>query len=296
MASATVQTPGSHASLPADRLEAPVPESPHHVHTTLTFVKPNEDGSPQAPIYIGRPESYERPEVNMPVTIHDVSGHELDYTLDSHGFQFHHHESKLKDFLDDKEIRQVYYPETEQLLKDVTGATRVFIFDHTVRRAPKDFTRQGQPRGPLKRVHVDSSYHGAECKVRHHLPDEAAELLKGRYQMISVWRPIRTILRDPLALADAHSAPESDLFPIKFVDTSQVGEGWNVKANPDTKWYFRYRQPPDMVTLIKFYDSKQDGRARRTPHSSFVDPSTEHEPTRESIEMRALLFHPEDRD
>ena len=46
--------------------------------------------------------------------------------------------------------------------------------------------------------------------------------------------------------------------------------------------------------LIKCFDSKVDGRARRVPHSAFVDPSTEHESPRESIEVRALVFHPDD--
>lgn len=34
----------------------------------------------------------------------------------------------------DEEIKRVYYPEVEQLLKDHTGATRVVAFDHIVRR------------------------------------------------------------------------------------------------------------------------------------------------------------------
>ncbi|EFY94723.1 hypothetical protein X797_010571 [Metarhizium robertsii] len=296
MAPATVHLPDSNGPLLAEKLQAPAKEGPHHVQTTLTFVKENEDGSPQAPIYIGKPESYERPTVTIPATIHDISGHEHEYTLDSHGFQFYYHNSQVKEFTDDDKIRADYYPETEQLLKDVTGASRVFIYDHTIRRAAKDWTTKGQPRGPLKRVHIDSSYHGAKCKAWHYLPDEAPELLRGRYQMISVWRPIRTILKDPLALADAHSAPESGLFPVKFIAPDQEGEAWNVKADPNIKWYFRYKQTPNMVTLIKFYDSKVDGRARRVPHSAFVDPATEQEATRESIEMRALVFHPEDRD
>ncbi|GMF79074.1 unnamed protein product [Aspergillus oryzae] len=112
--------------------------------------------------------------------------------------------------------------------------------------------------------------------------------------MISVWRPIKTILKDPLAVADAHSTPESDLFPVKIHFPDREVEGWAVKADPQLKWYYRYKQPPDMVTLIKLFDSKLDGRARRVPHTAFVNPATEHEAPRESIELRALIFHPDD--
>lgn len=51
------------------------------------------------------------------------------------------------------------------------------------------------------------------------------------------------------------------------------------------------------MTLIKCFDSKLDGRARRVPHTAFVNPETaakEEYPARESIEIRALVFHPED--
>lgn len=119
MAPATVHLPDSNGPLLAEKLQASAKEGPHHVQTTLTFVKENEDGSPQAPIHIGKPESYERPTITIPVTIHDISGHEHEYTLDSHGFQFHYHNSQVKEFTDDDKIRADYYPETEQLLKDV---------------------------------------------------------------------------------------------------------------------------------------------------------------------------------
>lgn len=46
--------------------------------------------------------------------------------------------------------------------------------------------------------------------------------------------------------------------------------------------------------LIKCFDSKLDGRARGAPHSAFVDQGAEAESPRESIEVRALVFHPDD--
>ncbi|KAJ5933567.1 hypothetical protein N7454_005896 [Penicillium verhagenii] len=269
MASAAVQAPPSHGSaLLADKLPVPpsISEKPHHVQTTLNFLKENEDGSPLAPSYVDRPETYFRETVALPATIHDVSGHEQDYSLDGQGFQFYYHKSQEKDFLDDEQIKRDYYPETEQLLKDATGASRIFIFDHTIRRGT-----------------------GGQSQ-------DAPELLKGRYQIINVWRPIKTILKDPLAVANAHSVPDSDLVPLKLIYPNREGETYSVKPDANIKWYYRYAQTPDLVTLIKCFDSKTDGRARRVPHTAFVNPDTEHEAGRESIEVRALVFHPDDRD
>lgn len=118
MTSAAVQISVGHGSLLADKPTVPLFEKPHHVQTTLNFFKENEDESPPLPTYVSKPETYERDAVALPTLIHDVSGHELDYTLDGQGFQFYYHKSREKDFLDDEQIKREYYPETEQLLKD----------------------------------------------------------------------------------------------------------------------------------------------------------------------------------
>lgn len=123
MASAAVQLPPSHEPSPlTQKTSAPTSsEKPRHVQTKLYFLKELEDGSHLTPNYVTRPETYERPSVELAVTVHDVSGHELDYTLDKNGFQYYYHESREKDFLDDEKIAREYYPETEQLLKDACG-------------------------------------------------------------------------------------------------------------------------------------------------------------------------------
>ena len=60
-------------------------------------------------------------------------------------------------------------------------------------------------RGPVQRVHIDQSYKAGFDRVRHHLPEEADQLLQGRSQIINVWRPIKPIFKDPLGVADARS-------------------------------------------------------------------------------------------
>ena len=58
-----------------------------------------------------------RPTEAVSVTVHDISGDEDKYTLDSHGFQVYKYESNEKDFIDDEKIKAEYYPEVEDLLK-----------------------------------------------------------------------------------------------------------------------------------------------------------------------------------
>ncbi|KIX97415.1 uncharacterized protein Z520_06867 [Fonsecaea multimorphosa CBS 102226] len=294
MATAAVQhAPGNAIGHVVEPLAAKTTKpAKHDVTAEVYYYKDPGDGTPPEPSYVGKPNSYLRPHVAQSVVIHDVSGDEDKYTIDSHGFQYIRHESKEKDFVDNDKIKAEYYPEVEQLLKDTTGASRVLIFDHTIRRATSDVRDiAGQLRGPARRVHIDQSYGASENRVRYHLPDEADELLKKRFQIINVWRPINTILRDPLTLADAHTVPDSDLVPAKLIYPDREGETYAVKPSPNHQWYFKYAQRPDEPLLIKCYDSLDDGRARRIPHTAFVDPEYENGPPRESIEVRTLVFY-----
>jgi len=143
----------------------------------------------------------------------------------------------------------------------------------------------------VNRVHIDQSYKAARSRVPHHLPEVADDLLKTRHQIINVWRPIKTIYKDPLGVADAHSVPDSDLVTIPLIYPNREGETYAVKPNEAHKWYYLHGQTPEEPLLIRCYDSKLDGRARRVPHTAFTNPEYEDGYSRESIEVRALVFH-----
>ncbi|KAF7536040.1 hypothetical protein G7054_g4901 [Neopestalotiopsis clavispora] len=297
MATADVQLPVAAATTFAHVSEAST-ISPHDVDTILHYFKPNEDGSPPKPNIVGDPKAFDSPTSDHKTRITDISGQEDNFSLDKNGFQIYRHVSQEKDFLNDKKIKEEYYQETEQLLKDVTGASRIFIFDHTIRRPDPNATSPAQLRGPVNRVHIDQTYEAALSRVPHHLPDEADELLKGRVQIINVWRPIKTVLRDPLAVAEANSVSEDDLVPVPLIYPGRRnGATFTVKHSDSHKWYFKYGLTPQEVILIKCFDSKTDGRARRVPHTAFVDSGAGDDvPARESIEVRALVFHEHDRE
>jgi hypothetical protein len=66
-----------------------------------------------------------------PVNIKNLRGKESSVTLDTAGFEFVHRPTKLKEFIDDAEIEREYYPECVDLVKEITGATSVFIIHHS---------------------------------------------------------------------------------------------------------------------------------------------------------------------
>lgn len=67
------------------------------------------------------------------VVIENVRGKEDQYTLDNAGFQFLKAPAKHTAFTNDDDIEREYYPESIELIKKVTGASRVVIFDHSER-------------------------------------------------------------------------------------------------------------------------------------------------------------------
>ncbi|KAI8939274.1 hypothetical protein NX059_005100 [Plenodomus lindquistii] len=299
MATAAVAPPSATPSYSPQTLQnatSTTPLGPQDVQTVLHYFKPNENGSPPAPTYVNRPETFERPFEVHPVTVKDVRGREQDYTLDKNGFEFYRQTAQEKDFVDDEQIKSGYYAETEQLLKDATGASRVFIFDHTIRRQPPGSeTSDRTLRGPVQRVHIDQSYAAALSRVPHHLPKEAEKLLRSRVQIINVWRPIKTVQRDPLAVAEASSVDDKSLVVTELIYPNRKGETYAVKHDPAHRWFYKSGLTPDEVLLIKCFDSKLDGRARRVPHTAFHIPGTEDKEGRESIEVRALVFHEDER-
>jgi hypothetical protein len=216
-------------------------------------------------------------------------------SLDEEGFGLIEHHSAVSDFYNDAEVRSIYYAEAEQILKDLTGADRVLIFDHTVRRRVPDGEDRSAniPRQPVPRVHVDHTAWSGPQRVRDLLPDEAEQLLRGRVQIINLWRPIRGPLQDaPLAVCDAQTVKPEQLVPSDLVYPDRVGETYSVTFDPAHRWYYIPKMKAEEVLLLKCYDSETDGRSRFAPHTAFTDPTTPvNALPRESIELRALVFH-----
>jgi hypothetical protein len=271
------------------------PVQKHHVVTKLNYWDDPRDGTKPTPIFIGRGRiTNERPHIAHEFEVQDVTGEEEKYTLDSHGFQYCRHKSCEHDFTDEETIREKYYPECQQLLKDITGASRVHIFNHKVRRGPTQWHHLGLKnlanRGPVTKTHVDQSYSGAELRLRYEFPKEADELVKKRYQIINIWRPIKAIRKDPIAVADSNTVLDTDLVGAVMVEDDFEGEQWVVRHNPGHRWHYKYQMTPEDVLLIKCFDSNKSV-ARRALHSAFEDAAHRDEESRQSIEVRCLVCY-----
>ncbi len=244
----------------------------------------------------GEPRSNLTPEPHQ-MHIHSLRPIADDLGLDVQGFALLEQRSAVKDFWDDDEVRRVYYPEAERFLAEATGASRIFIFDHLQRRrveGQQDRSRSG-PRQPATRVHVDHTDRSGPQRVRDLMGDEAEELLRGRVQVINMWRPIRREpLRDaPLAVCDSRTVAANDLVPSDLVYRERVGETYSVRYNPAHRWFYTPEMRRDEVLLLKIADTRTDISARFMPHTSFTDPTTPADAfPRESIELRTLVFHP----
>jgi hypothetical protein len=218
---------------------------------------------------------------------------EAAFSLDRQGFLFRRHETAVVDFYDPAEIEQVYYPEVEALLKQVTGAEKVVTFDHTLRVGPARH-KKGQ-REPVRRVHNDYTLKSGPQRVRDLLPAaEAEERLKHRFAIINVWRPIRGPVEEaPLAVADARSIASADLIATDLLYPDRTGETYSVAYNPAHRWFYFPEMRREEVLFLKVYDSATDGRARFAAHTAFDDPTGPRLPiARESIETRSLVFFP----
>ena len=213
-------------------------------------------------------------------------------SLDEHGFVFVEHRTRVTDFFDPDQLKAVYYPEVERLIREVSGASRVVLFDHTLRSGDEGEREARLVREPVLSAHNDYTEWSGPQRVRDILPDEAERLLNGRFAIIQVWRAInQPIQSNPLAIADAKSVAFEDLMLAERRYPGRVGQTYRLMYNPNHRWYYFPRMRRDEALVFKVYDSAKDGRARFTPHTSFDDPqSPPGAPPRQSIEARALAF------
>ena len=271
-----------------------------NVTAELKFYAPPEDGS--VPYNWVEPQPEGVPQYNYGtsthnVTIHDIRGDEASYTLDKDAFAVVQNvvSQGETEFVDDDHIKKHYYPEVEKVILDnVPGSYKIFIFDHTIRRAVA-----GAKRGPVNRTHIDQTADSAKVRVEVHLPDEAEKLLQGRYRIVNVWRPLNgPVVAQPLSFASSYTVLDEDLIPVEHRYPHRTGYTASVKYNPQQRWNYLSGMKNDERILLECFDSEalKEGsgvKGGRVPHSAFVDPRTpEGAPSRESIEVRALVFGP----
>ena len=213
------------------------------------------------------------------------------FSLDENGFTFVEHKTAVRDFMAE-DLQRVYYPEVAALIRKISGAQRVHVFDHTLRSGNEAEREAKLLREPVLSAHNDYTEWSGPNRVRELMGAQADALLARRFAIIQVWRAIdQPIESNPLAIADAKSVAEEDLLIAERRYPHRVGQTYRLKYSPRHRWFYFPRMRRDEALVFKVYDSEKDGRARFTPHTSFDDPTTPPgAPPRQSIEARALVF------
>jgi hypothetical protein len=227
------------------------------------------------------------------VTIDDGRPLRDTFRLDTHGFAFVDHHTRMKDFTDETERKRVYDVEVAELIKKHSGASHVHVFDHTIRVGDEQVQQKTGARPPVKGVHNDYTEASAPQRLREIVGnDEAERRFKKRWAIIQVWRPIRgTVMIDPLGICDGRSIPQKGFILVQRRYKYRTGEVYHIAYNPEHKWFYFPRMERNEALVFKVFDTDQTVPTRFTAHSAFDDPDTPpNAPPRESIETRTFAF------
>ncbi len=214
------------------------------------------------------------------------------FALDRNGFVFCDHPTAVTDFFDKDQLANVYYAEACKLVAEMSGASRVEVFDHTLRSSDDATRKEKLVREPVHSAHNDYTEVSGPRRVQELFPDEADDLLSRRFAIIQVWRAIgKPIEIDPLTICDARTFLPEDLITAERRYPDRVGETYRLAFSPGQEWYYFPHMNRDEALVFKVYDSDTSLDARFTPHTSFADPTSPKDgPPRESIEIRTFAF------
>jgi len=215
------------------------------------------------------------------------------FRLDTHGFVFTEHRTRVGDFTSEEERKRVYDPEVQALVRRCSGASEVLVFDHTIRVGDEAMQKAMNVRPTVHGVHNDYTERSAPRRLREIVGDaEAERRFRKRWAIIQVWRPIRgTVLAEPLGICDGRSIPHAGFIRVERRYKDRTGEVYHIAHNPAHQWYYFPRMERDEALVFKVFDSDPGQPSRFTAHSAFDDPGTPAgAPPRESIETRTFAF------
>jgi hypothetical protein len=215
------------------------------------------------------------------------------FELDTHGFVFVDHHTKVQDFSDEAARKLVYDAEVQALVKKHSGASEVVVFDHTIRLTDDTSQRVVGARPTVKGVHNDYTERSAPIRLREIVGDaEAERRMRKRWAIIQVWRPIRgPVMIDPLGICDGRSIPQKGFIRVERRYKYRTGEVYHITHDPNHTWYWFPKMTRDEALIFKVFDSDASKPSRFTAHSAFDDPDTPPDaPPRESIETRTFAF------
>ena len=182
---------------------------------------------------------------------------------------------------------------------------------------------------PVRPVHCDYTLKGSESIIRNqNLPDvndKGAEVIAAleraertgepyngpRFASYSLWRPLRTPKRDPIAVSKWGSIPRRDFVKFEYRIPKEGGQGdltteaylikpatgsdgvKDKKMYENHRWYWLPEHKTQELLVIKLADSEaavDESCCPSTAHGSPMIKGTEDEEPRESVEVRVFAF------
>lgn len=183
------------------------------------------------------------------------------------------------------------------MIKELTGADEVMVFEPTLRR--KSTTPKWQPFGA--EAHIDYSKETAEGLFSMFLEKKGMSRSNfTKFQCINVWRALSPAPQDyPLGVCDARSVtmdefrpcyrihlqklPDPEDLPIEEPNPTPAADMFEYR--PQHQWWYFSDMGFEEALVFKLYDS-EDLR-KRCPHTAFNSLRVGAKP-RESIEIRTV--------
>ncbi|KFY73892.1 hypothetical protein V499_06060 [Pseudogymnoascus sp. VKM F-103] len=241
--------------------------------TSLRFLAPSPRWLTEKPFCLSIPLPEGQPRSNtITCTVPDsivgnVRGMESLFQLDKNGFEFSSLPPLPQDlnFEDHSAFEAGYLKDMADFLKKKLNADAVFVFDYTRRCSipPPEGLSKSEVRLPGTIAHIDQTPMAALGRAKLHLGEKYEKYLKGRMQLINIWRPLIDIIEEsPLAFCDSRTVSSANLVAADLVYPHHIGEKYDVLWGENQRWYYLDKMRSDECVLIKMFDSEMDGRAR----------------------------------
>ncbi len=214
-------------------------------------------------------------------------------SLDQNGFVLVEHRTAVTDFFDTAQLEALYYPEVQRAGAGcIRRLARRRVRSHAAYWRPDRAASQEEsvnrccgrttttPNGPGHSGSARSSR-----KKPSNCCSTASRSFRSGERSIRRFSPTRSRSSTRAACRAATCSRPSVAIP------DRVGETYQLRYNPDHQWFYFPQMRRDEAIVFKVYDSQSHGRARFTPHTSFIDPTTPpNAPPRQSIEVRTFAF------
>lgn len=173
------------------------------------------------------------------------------------------------------------------------GAHKTVVFASRIRNLATDTNQRADNRAPAFSIHSDFTPAGATqmltTTLAAQVPDAAAE--RGRPVFVNVWRPLKPIQRDPLAVCDWASVDAAaDRVPLRFTFPSGWSELAKWRRRDGHRWVYLSGQTPEEPLVFVQWDSAAGPGGKTVAHSAFEDAEFADAEARESIEIKMVAF------